>query len=251
LIGGWGTFADAAAGEARGGTVNEPWGVAVASDGSVYVADTWNHRVQRFTAEGEFIEMFGFFGQAEAPDAFWGPRDVLVDPAGRVFVMDTGNKRVVIFSASGEAITEFGGFGLDLGYMDEPVGLALDDTGRLFVADTWNQRIQVFEEFGEGNFQATEEWVIDGWFGQSLDNKPYLAVNQDGTVCTSDPEGYRILCFDREGEFALGWGGFGAGDRDFNLPAGLVFDSEGRLWVADSGNDRIMRFVLDAVESAE
>lgn len=251
LIATWGTFADATAGDAPGGTFNEPWGIASAPDGTIYVADTWNHRIQRFTAQGEFIEMFGYFGQAEAPDAFWGPRDVLVDPDGRVFVMDTGNKRVAIFSEAGDPITEFGGFGLDLGYMDEPVGLALDDSGRLFVADTWNQRIQVFEEFSQGFFQATQAWEIDGWFGQSLDNKPYLAVNQDGTVCSSDPEGYRILCFTSEGEFELGWGAFGAGDRDFNLPAGLEFDSEGRLWVADSGNDRIMRFVLEAVGSDE
>jgi uncharacterized protein (TIGR03663 family) len=246
LISSWGTFADVAEGDAPGGTFNEPWGIAIAPDGSVYVADTWNHRIQRFSSEGEFIEMFGYFGQAEAPDAFWGPRDVVVDPEGRVFITDTGNKRVVIFAESGEYISEFGGFGLDLGQLDEPVGLALDASGRLFVVDTWNQRIQIFEEFGDGFFQSAQGWEIDGWFGQSLDNKPYLAVNQEGTVCTSDPEGYRILCFSGEGEFELGWGVFGSGDQELNIPAGLTFDQEGRLWVADSGNDRLMRFTLGA-----
>ena len=63
----WGRFANLTAGEAPGGTFNEPWGIAVSPDGTVYVADTWNHRIQRFTPEGEFLNMWGFFGQAETP----------------------------------------------------------------------------------------------------------------------------------------------------------------------------------------
>ena len=95
----WGTFADLSKGAAPGGTFNEPWDVAVAPDGSVYVADTWNHRVQKFTADGKFVKMWGYFGQGEKPDAFWGPRGLAVDAQGRVYVMDTGNKRIVVFDA--------------------------------------------------------------------------------------------------------------------------------------------------------
>jgi len=46
-----GSFADAFTGDAPIGTFNEPWGVAVGPDGSVYVSDTWNHRIQKFTQE--------------------------------------------------------------------------------------------------------------------------------------------------------------------------------------------------------
>ncbi len=63
FINGWGSFADIANGDAPGGTFNEPWGVAVAGDGSIYVTDTWNHRIQKFNSNGEFITMWGIFGQ--------------------------------------------------------------------------------------------------------------------------------------------------------------------------------------------
>jgi uncharacterized protein (TIGR03663 family) len=241
----WGSFADIQQGEAPGGTFNEPWGVAVAPDGSVYVADTWNHRIQHFAADGRFLGMFGLFGQAETPDAFWGPRDVAVDPQGRIFVADTGNKRIAIFDSRGASEGSFGSGGYGPGQFSEPVGLAVAEDGTVYVADTWNMRIQGFRESEAGVFEQVAEWLIEGWYGQSLENKPYLAVGPGNVVCASDPEGYRILCFTASGEFVQGWGSFGTGMDQFGLTNGLFFDRDGNLWVADSANNRLMRFPLE------
>ena len=240
----WGEFASLEQGPAPGGTFNEPWGIAIAPDGTVYITDTWNHRVQYFTSDGEFLGMFGVFGQAIEPDYFWGPRAVIVDEKGRVFVADTGNKRISIFTAEGIPLGQFGEFGWMLGQLDEPVGMALSTEGRLYVADTWNQRIQVFHEVNENSFQVVLEWSIDGWYGESLDNKPYLAVAPEGHLCTTDPERYRVLCFSSEGEFLLGWGDYGVSPNRFNVPTGMAFSEDERIWVVDSGNHRVLRFEL-------
>jgi hypothetical protein len=240
----WGEFASLEEGPALGGTFNEPWGIAISPNGTVYVADTWNHRVQYFTPDGEFLGMFGDFGQANEPDYFWGPRAIAVDERGRVFVADTGNKRISLFTAEGIPLGQFGEFGWMLGQLDEPVGLALSGDGRLHVADTWNQRIQVFHEVDEDRYEAILEWPIDGWYGQSLDNKPYLAIAPDGHLCTTDPDRYRVLCFSSEGEFMLGWGDYGVSPNRFNLPTGIAFSEDGRIWVVDTGNHRVLRFEL-------
>ncbi|MEW5868915.1 MAG: flippase activity-associated protein Agl23 [Chloroflexota bacterium] len=242
----WGSYGDVASDTAAEGTFNQPWGIAVGPDGSVYVADTWNHRVQRFTAEGAFVYSWGYFGQAEEPDAFWGPRDVAVDRDGRVFVSDTGNKRVVVFDADGNYLTQFGTVGVGPGEFDEPVGLALDDEGRVFVADTWNQRIQVFVEGEDGRFRFQNSWDVVAWFGQSLDNKPYMAVDSRNNLLVVDPEGYRVLWFSANGDPLNYWGDYGVGLNQFGMPASVVADPTGGVWVSDAGNGRIMHFVLPA-----
>ncbi|KPL78218.1 hypothetical protein ADN00_06970 [Ornatilinea apprima] len=243
----WGSFGDAIqAGGAPGGLFNEPWGLDVAPDGSVYVADTWNHRVQKFTAEGEFVTMWGYFGTAEAPDAFWGPRDVAVDANGYVYITDTGNKRVVVFDQNGKYIAQFGAQGLALGEFDEPVGLAIDrEARRLYLADTWNRRVQVFGEAADGTLSTPlKEFDMYGWFGESLDNKPYLTVGKGGDVFVVDPEGYRVVQFSPEGEFKRTWGQYSLDVDGFALAASVVVDAEGRVWVSDAVNNRLLRFVL-------
>jgi predicted membrane-bound mannosyltransferase/DNA-binding beta-propeller fold protein YncE len=242
----WGSFASLDQGEAPGGTFNEPWGIAVAPDGTVYVADTWNHRIQHFSADGRFIGMWGTFGQAETQSAFWGPRDVAVDSTGRVYVADTGNKRIAVFDKAGNPLGEIGepGGGPLEGQLDEPVGIALGADGLVYIADTWNSRVQIFSEGDPNVWQALRSWSLDAWLTNSLENKPYLDISQNGDVCASDPDGFRMLCFDATGAFLAGWGTPGSDLTQFGLPVGVAFDSACGLWVADTGNNRLMHFTL-------
>jgi DNA-binding beta-propeller fold protein YncE len=150
---------------------------------------------------------------------------------------------VAIFDLNGNFISEFGSAGLLEGQFDEPVGLAINQEGNIYTADTWNQRIQVFSpDYSNLVFNFQFEREIVGWYGQSLDNKPYLAIDDLGNLYVSDPEGYRILQFDSNGTFLRYWGDYGTDLSGFNLPTGISVDREGRLWVVDTGNHRILRF---------
>ncbi|MBN1964580.1 MAG: NHL repeat-containing protein, partial [Anaerolineae bacterium] len=246
LVNAWGTMEVGEHGEATGGNFNQPWGLDIGPDGNIYVADTWNHRIQVFTPDGEFIRAWGQLGQlqeGEAPVDFWGPREVLVDDEGLVYVADTGNKRIRVYTAEGELVREIGIGGAGAGQLNEPVGLAMSPDGRLFVADTWNRRIQVFDRSG----QFLLSWNVNGWYGDR-GNRPYLALDAErGLLYVSDPEAARVLVYDFSGVLLGSFGELGPEEgtltiTQFRVPGGLDVDAGGNLWVADAEGERIMRF---------
>jgi len=245
----WGTFADLNVGAAPTGTFNQPWALALSPDGNfIFVADTWNHRIQKFTRDGSSIKMWGaplYDPTTTDPSVFWGPRGIAVDQQGRVFVADTGNKRILVYDSDGNFIMQIGNEGLSAGQFEEPVGIAFDSQENLFVADTWNQRIQVFEPSQDGSsYSILRQWDVAGWYGESLENKPYLAIDQQDHVLATDPEAFRVLEFSNYGEFIRTWGEYGIGSENFGLASGIAVDATGQVWVCDSANNRLMQFSL-------
>ncbi|MCC7209038.1 MAG: NHL repeat-containing protein, partial [Anaerolineae bacterium] len=240
------------------GTLREPWGVAVDAEGRVIVADTWNHRVQIFTADGEPLAAWGMFERVDptfsisgSSTGFYGPRDVEVDAEGRIYVADTGNKRVRVYDSTGGYLMDIGSEGSQPGQLLEPVGLAISDaTGELFVASTWNKRIDVFSL--DGSFLRS--WDVPAWYGNTATadsgNRPYLALDRTGRyLFVTDPDSARVLVYDTNGAPVLQFGRLGSapyGLGQFGVLGGIAFDEENRLVMADAGAARIVRFASGA-----
>ncbi|MGC9335605.1 MAG: flippase activity-associated protein Agl23, partial [Anaerolineae bacterium] len=221
------------------GQFHEPWGIAVDADGRVYVADTWNHRIQVFDDEGGFLNSWGVYGQTMSDSALlYGPRDIAIDARGRVFITDTGNKRVMVYDQSGLFLEQWGEEGVGAGFFSEPVGIDVDSEGNIYVADTWNQRIQVFGS----DLAYLREWTVDAWYGQSVVNKPYLAVDSQDRVYVTDPEGYRLAVFDSQGSLLATFGRYGFDANAFSLPTGVAVDAQGYIYVTDTDGHRVVRF---------
>ena len=234
----WGKYGSIHQGEGSSSGLNEPWGLSVSADGMVYVADTWNHRIVKFDSDGGMIESWGSFGDGVDLHSMWGPREVAIGPAGLVYVADTGNKRISVFTQDGVGVRQIGKGGSFEGEFEEPVGVTVGADGLIYVADTWNARIQVFTN--EGSY--LREWPVPEWEGQSLDNKPYLAIDNTGRIFATAPERYRVLVWDLYGKPVLSWGNFGNDLQSFDLPTGIDLDADGGLYVADADNDRVLYF---------
>ncbi len=233
------SFADNETGVPQG--FNEPWGIAMDAGGDIYVADTWNHRIQRLDAQGRVLNNGGEFGQTSPGAAlpqtvFYGPRDVAVDGTGRTYVTDTGNKRIQVFDPDGVFAFEWGGGGIAEGYLDEPVGIALGPGGEVFVADTWNRRIQVFDS--AGNYLRM--WPVVGWEETGVEEKPYLAIDSSGYVYVTDPSRYRVLVFDSFGNYQESFGPYGFDERSFALPTGITVGDDGSIYVTDARSGRVL-----------
>ena len=81
-----------------------------------------------------------------------------------------------------------------------------------------NQRVQSFIPDQTGTFYSPyKQWDVNAWIGQSLDNKPFIAVGSNNHVFITDPEGYRVIEFTSNGEFVRTWGDFGTGDTEIGL----------------------------------
>ena len=254
FVAAWGqqSSIDVEAGEPAG--FLDPWSVAAIPSSApaasgIYVADTWNHRIQKLDEAGDLIAYWGLFGQYKVEDpagrgAFYGPRDIAVGPEGRVYVADTGNKRIQVFEPNGEFAFQWGGDGAKEGRLDEPVGIAIApadapaSSAGVYVADTWNRRVQVFDESGS----FLRQWPIAGWDAGLSEEKPYLAVDARGYVYVTDPGHYRVLVFDYQGDYILSFGQYGSDASSFALPTGIAVGEDASVYVTDAHGNRVLAF---------
>jgi len=151
----------------QSGHLNAPQAVAVGQS-NVYVADTSNHRIQKFTLNGTFVEQFGERGSLDG--RFNSVTDLLVkrvNNTDHIYAADeTG--RVQIFDQNGEWIAKFGGTGelvdsepaLFGNTYDSPqLRLSSSPSGQIYVTDTVNDRVVIFRTAGTGKPIATINWV--------------------------------------------------------------------------------------------
>ncbi|MDP6314547.1 MAG: hypothetical protein QGF76_09755, partial [Arenicellales bacterium] len=107
------------------GQFYHPYGIAFDGSGNVYVADTYNHRVQVFDSSGNFLRKWGSRGSANGQ--FRYPPGIAVDGSGNVYVADTYNHRVQVFDSSGNFLRKWGSYGSGNGQFRYPFGIAVDD----------------------------------------------------------------------------------------------------------------------------
>ena len=129
------------------GRLDGPSGIAFDSDGDIYIVDTGNDRVQKFTIDGEF--QFGWGATGTGDDEFNRPWGITIDSRGAVYVADWGNDRVQKFSPDGEYLLSFGGRDIEAGDLNHPANVAVDSDGDVYVTDWGNSRVQIYEPDGE------------------------------------------------------------------------------------------------------
>lgn len=201
--------ADGAAADA---TFNYPAGVAVGSDGSIWVADASNHTIRRVAPNGQVSTAAGLAlasGDADGPASaarFRSPGGLAFDGNGNLLIADTGNHTLRRLSAGGEVTTVAGlpghpgdtdGVGNGARF-DGPTGVVVDAAGRVWVADTGNHVLRV--------------------------------VATDGRVTTAAGLGGVPGSTDATGRAAR-----------FNGPTGVAATPDGVTWVVDRNNHAIRR----------
>ena len=216
---------------------NLPQGVAVDTSGNVYVVDTEDHRIQKFSSTGTYLTQWGMPGYG-GNNELHQPQDVAVDQSGNVYVTDIGVSRVVKFTSTGTYLTQWGTYGTGNGQFALPGGVAIDSSGNVYVADTNNDRIQKFTSTGT----YLTQWGTEGSGNSQFQDPRGLAVDGSGNVYVADYNNYRIQKFTSTGTYLTKWGTIGTGNGQLNQPFGVDIDTNGNVYVADTNNDRIQKF---------
>ena len=226
--------------------LNRPNGVIFTEDDTLFVADTWNYRIQKLNISGD-VELiwgeqlaYGANAPIEPVSGFWGPRDLLIDSLGYVYVADTGNKRIRVYTESGTHIFDIGEGGSLLGQLEEPGSIAIDhNSGELFVSEWWNQRVSVFSL--SGNFLRSFPYPVTR---QREGVAAQIAIDpQRQLLYLSIPHQNRLVLLDYFGNCLSSLGPYSNDHvNNFQNVTDITVDETGNLLVADNVAKKIILY---------
>jgi DNA-binding beta-propeller fold protein YncE len=125
------------------GSFAGPTNVAVDRQGNIYIADTFNCRVQVLNPEGKVLRAFGTAGNG--PGTFIRPKGIAVDSEGHVYVADAEFNNFQVFSPEGQILLAVGTLGTAPGEFGLIAGLHIDSADRIYTTEMYIGRIQVFQ----------------------------------------------------------------------------------------------------------
>ena len=194
-----------------------PNGLVLADDGSLYVADTYNHAIRKIAPGGIVTTHAGELGRAGSQDGpaeearFSFPKGVIADSAGNLFVADTHNHTIRLIGPTGEVITVAGkpktsgsadGPGTEARF-EYPLALAMDRAGALYVADSGNRTVRKIDADGTVRTLAGAAKAygkIDAKGGAArFANLQGIAVDESGTIYVADTNSQSIRMIASDG----------------------------------------------------
>lgn len=207
-----------------------PQFIAVGEDGSIYVSDFGNKRIQKFSSSGEYLTHWGHSGKQLGD--FYNPTGIAVSDDS-VFVVDRDLNKVQKFSLDGEFLSTWGKKGTAEGSFLYPNGIAIHNE-LLYVMDTGNQRIQIFSTDGE----FVSSFGSSGLGAGQFLNISGIDVDADGNVFVTDKGNGKVEKFNADGELLQSFL-FYFPNYIFS-PEAIAIDPNGDMFVVNSNNGKIL-----------
>ena len=260
-------------GMATNAMLNAPSSIALDAFGNLFIADQGNCRIREVLTNGIITTIAGDGEDGYSGDGDFATSAMLSNPAGvwanmagNIFIADTGNNRLREVSANGIITTVVGNLLGDGGFsiaasLSSPGAVTKDASGNLFIADTANNRIRkvattgiITTVAGNGNAGYSGDGglaasaMLNAPSGLALDASGNLFIADANNNCIREVTTKGIITTIAGGGLA-GYSGDGdpAGAAWLSFPTGLAMDTQGNLFIADFGNQRIRKIDTNGI----
>jgi sugar lactone lactonase YvrE len=254
-----------------------PFGIAVDAAGDLFIADSSNNRIRRVDASTNVISTVAGTGVLGATGdgglainaTLSNPTSIALDGAGNLYLADSGNNLIRRIDAFTGIITTYAGTPGQHGYTGDnglatsatfntPNGISFDENGNLYIADTGNHAIRKISPAGmittvagtgAAGFSGDGAAAINAHLNSPWSVTPvttsngvafYIADQSNNRIRYVDPTG-SISTIAGTGTQGFTGDGGAATNAQLNVPAGVLVDVAGNIYVADSGNNRVRR----------